>query len=134
MLKKKLAVLISSVLAVGAIGTTALAADYYSFGTNLLIAGDPGYITNYVLMKQDDLYGVVQVDSGLASGDTFANFEIRRFSNDNVAAARELWINGKHTFPYESGQGINGEYYYLRFYMEPQANADRMIISGSWLP
>lgn len=135
MVKQKIAAIAASVLAACSIGATAFAADYQSFGTVLLVEGEPGYATNYAVRKQDDLYGVVKVDSGLSRGDTFATFEIYKYPSLTLAAGpKDLWVNAKLQLPYKTGQGVVGDYYILRLYMEPQGNADTLTISGSWLP
>ena len=138
MIKQKIAAIAASALAACAmIGATAFATTNgvpkYDFGPTTLTAGGSAYKT-LNRYKEDDKSAWVDVQHGLSSGYTFATFQVNNADGSIATNAVDLWRNGEHYIPYRSGQGTPKRYYYLRYYMEPQGNADSMYIGGIWAP
>ena len=137
MIKKKIAAIAAAALAACSIGATAFATTYvvpkYSFGPKTLTPNAvPRYTSTYE--KEDSKEAWVRVDQGLSTGDTFATFQVR--NSDYTAATDEtdLWINGEHYIDYLPGQGIDGNFYYLKYFMKSQAHADSLYVGGIWAP
>lgn len=138
MIKKKLAAIAAAAVAACSITATAFATTYgvtkYDFGPDTLTPNGPARRTD-TYEKDDSKDAWVRVDGGLtSSGTTFATFQVR---NSNYAAATketDLWINGEHYIEYLPGKGIEGNSYYLKYFMESQANADSIFIWGIWAP
>lgn len=134
MIKKKLAAIAAAAVAACSITATAFAEEYeyYGFKGNL--------VTNSVAKlayreKDDNLDGVVYVNSGLEGGNYFATFYIERYVTAAPATNEyDLWVNGRLALPYKSGQGVEREKYRLVCTMEPQANAEQLYLIGKWAP
>ncbi len=133
MIKKRLAAIAAAAFAACSMCSTAAFAASYPFGGVTLTTGVAYRTASQI--KTDELHAVVNVEEGLAGGDYYATFEVHKYVNDALAAGpKDLWINGRHYLDYLSGMAIKGERYYLRYYMEPQANAERIAIRGKWEP
>lgn len=133
MVKQKIAAIAASVLAVCSISATALAAGVYPFSVTL-VEGDTKYQVQPKL-KNDSLYAVTYVDSGLESGDKYATFSARDYTTFNVATDEvDLWVNSRAIMNYKTGYGIKGKYYHHRVHMDPQANAHQLTLEGTWTP
>lgn len=134
MIKKKLAAFAAATLAACSIGATVFAAGVYPIAKSTLVEGSTG-ITVQPRMKDDNLYAVAYVDSGLESGSTYLTFRV--IDNETGAYAtgeEELWVNSRCVLDYKSGYGIIGDYYRLQVHMPPQANAHSITFEGSWTP
>lgn len=133
MIKKKIAAFAAAALAVCSISATAIAAGVFPFSVKLT-EGDTKYNTNRRL-KDDDLYAVAYVDSGLETGDKYATFSVLDYTTFKVATNEaDLWVNSRVKMYYNNGYGIKGKYYYLMAHMDPQANAHTLTLNGSWTP
>ncbi len=137
MVKQKIAAIAASVLAVCSISATAFATTNgvpkYDFGPRTITAGGTILKTDSH-KKEDSKSAWVRVDHGLSSGDTFATFQVNNASGTKATDPKELWVNSEIYIPYLSGQGVEGHYYYLKYYMEPQGNANSLYIGGVWAP
>lgn len=134
MIKKKFVSVVAAALAACSIGATAFAAGVYTLPKSTLVEGQTAETTQ-PRMKDDNLYAVAYVDSGLNSGSTFLTFSVIDNKTGALATGSEnLWVNGRCVMNYKSGYGIVGDYYRLRIYMPPQANAHTITFDGSWTP
>lgn len=137
MLKKKLVAIMTAAIAACSISATAFATTNvvpkYSFGPDTLYANGLACRTS-TYEKEDSKEAWVRVDQGLSRGDTFATFQVRNSDYSRATDETDLWINGEHYIDYLPGQGIDGNFYYLKYFMESQANANSLSISGIWAP
>lgn len=136
MLKRKLAAIMTAAIAACSITATAFATTNvvpkYDFGPYSLSPSAPRLTDNYE--KEDSKAAWVKVNYGLSRGDTFVTFQVKNATTTPATDETPLWINGEHYIDYLPGQGVEGKFYYLKTFMESQANADNIYVGGIWAP
>ena len=136
MIKKKIAAFAAATIAACSVCATAFATTYnvpkYSFGPNTLYQ-DGGHRTTQSVKKEDDLSAWFNVEQGLSSGEAYVTFRVHKSSGAVATRTLDTWTNGERYIDYYSGDGKKDYYYYLEYYMEPQA-VNSVYVGGIWAP
>lgn len=136
MIKKKIAAIAAAAVAACSIAVTAFATTYtvpkYTFGPVTLTQGGSAETTR-VAKKEDSLSAWVDVEQGLSSGEAYVTFRYYRNTGAVATPAKDTWTNGEMYIDYYSGMGVEKNYYYLTYYMEPQ-RVNSVYVGGIWAP
>lgn len=138
MIKKKIVSIAAAAIAACSICATAYATTSgvpkYTFGPRILAPYRNPRTTDPV-KKEDNISAWVDVEEGLSNGDAYVTFRVYESSQGTPVAtpAVDTWINGERYLDYYSGMGVNGNKYYLQYYMEPQ-KVETVYIGGRWAP